>query len=58
MQEQTTYPALLSIDTIPAPIALSRPSPPAEPLPKKAWPQGFGMAVALILAVWILKRWW
>lgn len=59
MQEQTTYPALLAIDTIPAPIVQNSTSDKAEPAAAdKAFPRAIWVVLALSLLVWVLKHTW
>ena len=59
MQEQTTYPALLSSETIPVPLA-RKPSQAEEasPLAKRDWLRPALLIAAVVSALLLLNPWW
>ncbi|WP_158558812.1 hypothetical protein [Rhodoferax lacus] len=58
MQEQTTYPALLAIETMPAPLSQKAPLAPVDTARKSIGSRGLGIAVAVVLVLWALTQWW
>jgi hypothetical protein len=59
MQEQTTYPALLAIETVPAALMQSSAlADQASTAKQPVWPGLVLKALALAAAVWVILGWW
>lgn len=59
MEEHTTYPSIVAIETIPVP--LSTQSPPVAAAPGFGLHAGVQLAMKLALlalAVWAVRHWW